>query len=102
MTVFDNRLAGGVSLLDEQQRTPGVSQSQVGWVSALVWPAVWTAVVAGALLGPDGRVLLWAGVAGVVAMLVRQASKVVGRRVRQANLIIDNAPGVASRAHADV
>jgi hypothetical protein len=100
MTVFDSRMIGTVRHMGEQQRTPGASTNQVGWVAALVWPAVWTAVVAGALLGTDGRLLLWAGVAGVVAMLVRQASKVVSRRVRQANLIIDNAPG-ARRSRVD-
>jgi hypothetical protein len=101
MTVFDSRLSGTVRVLGDQQRTLGASTSQVGWVAALVWPAVWTAVVAGALLGTEGRILLWFGIAGVVAMLVRQASKFVSRRVRHANLIIDNAPGAREHARVD-
>ncbi|BDZ50101.1 hypothetical protein GCM10025867_23420 [Frondihabitans sucicola] len=93
MTVFESRLSDNVRMMGDTRRTPGISTNQVGWVAAFVWPAVLTAVVAGALLGPSGRVLLWVGVAGVVAMLIRQGGKVVARRVRQANLIIDNAPG---------
>lgn len=101
MTVFESRLSATVRLSSDQYRTPGASTGQVGWVAALVWPAVWTAVVAGALLGDSGRLLLWAGVAGVVAMLVRQGVKVVSRRLREANLIIDGAPGMADRPRVD-
>lgn len=93
MTVFDSRVSASVRISGEQYRTPGSSASQVGWVAALVWPAVWTAVVAGSLLGDSGRLLLWFGIAGVAAMLIRQGAKVVGRRVRHANLVIDGAPG---------
>jgi hypothetical protein len=92
MTVFDSRMSMSVRLLGEQARTPGASTGQVGWVAALVWPTVSTAVVAGALLGHSGVLLLWLGIAGVLAMIARQVVKVVSSSVRQAGLIIDNAP----------
>jgi len=97
MTVFDSRMSMSVRVLGDQSRNAGASTGQVGWVAALVWPAVSTAVVAGALLGHSGVLLLWLGIAGVVAMLVRQVVKVVSSSVRQAGLIIDNAPFDSAR-----
>ncbi|WP_147430112.1 hypothetical protein [Frondihabitans australicus] len=99
MTTIDSRLAAQVRTSVDAYRTPTASANHVGWVAALVWPAVWTAVVAGSLLGAEGRILLWIGIAGVAAMLVRQGMKLLARNVRAANSIIDNAPG--SRAERD-
>ncbi|ROQ38227.1 hypothetical protein EDF46_1853 [Frondihabitans sp. PhB188] len=92
MSTFDSRIANNVHLSTDTNRTPGVAANHVGWVAALVWPAVWTAVVAGSLLGSEGTLLFWAGVVGVLAMFARQAVKVARRNVRRANFIIDNAP----------
>jgi hypothetical protein len=92
VTVFDNRTSGSPSLLG-QQLTPGASTGQVGWIAAFVWPTVWTAVVAGALLGADGVILLWIGIAGVVAMAGYQGFKLRSRRVRRADLLLDTTPG---------
>lgn len=99
MTVFDSRMGGSVRAMSDTARTPIDSSGRVGWVAALVWPAVWTAVVAGSLLGESGRVLFWAGVAGVLLMFVRQGARMLARNVRAANSIIDAAPG--SRAERD-
>lgn len=92
MSTIDSRFAKSVGISTDTTRTPIVPDSHVGWVPALVWPAVWTAVVAGSLLGSQGTVLFWAGVIGVLAMFARQGVKMVSRNVRRANLVIDNAP----------
>lgn len=108
MTVFDSRLTRSVRRPADhnrsQQTRPARDRAdealpalyaptgQVGWVAALVWPAVSTAVVAGALLGSEGHLLLGAGIVGATGMFVRQGVKVVRRSVRTANLVIDNAP----------
>jgi 4-hydroxybenzoate polyprenyltransferase len=92
VTVYDSRVLNDVRIVADTGRTPIVSSNQVGWLCALVWPMVGTAIVAGLLLGDHGPVLFWAGVVGGVLMLARQAVKVVGRKVRDANMIIDNAP----------
>lgn len=95
MTVFDSRVTRRVRRPGDNRRTPQNNNGDsrpVGWVAALVWPAVWTAVIAGALLGAEGRLIFWAGVVGVLAMFARQAVKVAARNVRGANLIIDSAP----------
>lgn len=93
MSVFDSQITTGVGTSADAARTPNGSEHQVGWVAALVWPAVWTAVVAGALIGTEGRLLFWAGVAGVLGMFLRQAVKIAGRNIREAGRIIDAAPG---------
>jgi 4-hydroxybenzoate polyprenyltransferase len=92
VTVYDSRATSSVRLLADTRRTPMASSNQVGWLSALVWPLVGTALVAGSLLGTHGRVLFWAGVVGCLLMFARQAVKVVARKVRDANLVIDGAP----------
>jgi hypothetical protein len=101
MTTLDNRLGAAVRSSADTFRTPTTSANHVGWVAALVWPTVWTAVVAGALLGhTEGNLLLWGGIAGVVAMVIRQAMKLIARNVRAASSIIDNAPGSRSERDA--
>lgn len=95
MTVFDSRVTPAVRLSRDERRTPmgrDTDAQPVGWVAALVWPLVWTSVVAGALLGTEGRILFWVGVVGVLAMFARQAVKVAARNVREAGFIVDNAP----------
>lgn len=95
MTVFDSRVTPAVRITRDERRTPNnrnTDAQPVGWVAALVWPLVWTSVMAGALLGTEGRILFWAGVVGVLAMFARQAVKVASRTVREANFIVDNAP----------
>lgn len=93
MTVFDSRISSSARLVADAARTPNSSVNRVGWVAALVWPAVWTAVVAGSLLGSEGRLLFWAGVVGVLGMFLRQGVKLMARNVRVAGSVIDNAPG---------
>ncbi|MCU1529061.1 MAG: hypothetical protein JWP75_2824 [Frondihabitans sp.] len=97
MTVLDNRTIDSIRLKADTGRTPMASGNQVGWVSAFVWPAVGTALVAGSLLGAHGLMLFWAGVIGSLAMFVRQVIKLAARKVRDANLVIDNAPGRFNR-----
>lgn len=91
--MFDSRGVNQVRLLADSKRTPSGLTNQVGWLCALVWPIVGTAVVAGALLGSSGRLLLVAGALGSLAMLARQGARILARKVREANLVIDNAPG---------
>jgi hypothetical protein len=93
MTVFDSRITTGAGRNRPRPERDQASRAQVGWVAALVWPLVWSLVLAGALLGAQGTLLFWLGVAGVLAMFARQGLRAVAARVRHANDVIDNAPG---------
>ena len=90
MTVFETRMASTVRSDVDTSRTPS-SGSEIGWMTAVAWPAVWIGVVAGALLGTAGTLLFWAGVVGVLAMFARQVFRVAGRGVRRANSVVDGA-----------
>jgi hypothetical protein len=90
MTVFESKMASSVRLNADTARTP-LTGSQIGWTTAVAWPLVWIAVVAGALLGNSGHLLFWAGVVGVLAMFVRQAVRATHRSVSHANSVVDNA-----------
>ncbi len=97
MTVFDSRITTGAGRNRPRPDRDAATRPQVGWVAAFVWPLVWSLVLAGALLGSEGTLLFWLGVAGVLGMFARQGLRAVAVKVRHANAVIDNAPVGARR-----
>lgn len=92
MTVFETRMSEHPSLGAPRGASTRAAHRQVGWVAALGWPAVWTAVLAGALLGPTGLVLLCIGLLGVVVLAFHQTTRLRVRPTSTADPVVESSP----------